>query len=345
MYRLNNFDFLRLVAALAVLISHIPPLHGRSYGLSTLGAFGVFTFFAISGYLVSASWERDPSLYRFVTRRALRIVPALLAAVGISALIVGPLATRLTTSDYFEHPHFWSYVRSVFLYPVTFSLPAVFEKNPLPHVVNGSLYTLPIEVFMYGLLLVANATIARLTHMRVPVYAALLVACYGLELHHVEGLFLTMPLAELVRCASCFFAGCLMWHVRLRTHTLGWLWLPAIVLLAFARNTAIEIWALLWVVPICAVAFATASYAVVRRFGRWGDISYGLYIYAFPIQQSLMHWWPDLGLWSFSLLSVGLSMLAGIASWHLLEHPVLRLKDRLASRQVATTLAPSVSAP
>lgn len=343
MYRTNNFDCLRLVAAFAVLASHISPIHGSVARLGVLGAFGVFVFFSISGYLVSASWERDPSLGRFVARRVLRILPALVAAIALAAFIIGPAASRLSLSEYFSHPQFFAYVRSVLLFPVTFSLPAVFESNPLPNVVNGSLATLPIEVTMYAAISLIGVLAMLLPKARGPVLCVCLTLCWAAEMRGVNGTFLTMLASEFVSCAACFFLGCLLWQFRRLTGSLKGYWIPCAIVLYWLINSSFELWALLLLVPVITVSFANDSYPYINRLGRFGDISYGLYIYAFLIQQSLMHWFPQLGQVEFSVLSVVLSAAAGYASWHLLEHPVLRLKDRLGKKPSTTSSGDAVA--
>jgi peptidoglycan/LPS O-acetylase OafA/YrhL len=325
----NNFDFLRIVAALSVLISHVRPIHDNTFPLGYLGAFGVFTFFAMSGYLVSASWERDPNLIRFVSRRVLRIFPGLIAAIAIAAFVVGPLTTTLSTHEYFRSLALLLYLKSVFLYPMSFSLPGVFTGNPLKDNVNGSLWTLPMEVFMYAALVLMSLIAQRLRAAALPILATLLALSFGLEMRSASGIFLTMPTQDLARCSACFISGSILWHLRDRVKIPSWSWAPLLVLLVAAYGTHIEIWALLLLVPCAAISFATAPYTFVKDAGKFGDISYGLYIYAFLIQQTLMHFFPSIGVTQFFIASLLLSLVAGYLSWHLLEKRALKLKDAL----------------
>src|SRR3954452_12949771 len=102
----NNFDVLRLAAAALVLLSHAFLINGVDdpaialTGDETLGDMAVTAFFGISGFLVARSWCRDPRLGRFVTKRALRIVPGLWAVVALSALVLGPVFSSLSLGDY-----------------------------------------------------------------------------------------------------------------------------------------------------------------------------------------------------------------------------------------------------
>src|SRR5258708_2965766 len=105
------FDGLRLVAALAVLFTHSYPLFGREQleplarltnGSTTFSELGLLTFFAISGNLVTQSWFRDPSIWRFFMRRSVRIIPGLTFVIFLSFAIVGPFLTTLDVADYFS---------------------------------------------------------------------------------------------------------------------------------------------------------------------------------------------------------------------------------------------------
>jgi Acyltransferase family len=161
MRRDNNFDALRLLAAVAVLVSHAfliaegsegrEPLMRLTGGESKLGLVGVFIFFAISGFLVSESYEKTRSPLRCLAKRALRIFPGLFAALLVAAFVIGPLATRLPLADYLERQAVYSYVvGNTLLNLTTHELPGVlFVDNPVGLEVNASLWTLRYEFMMY----------------------------------------------------------------------------------------------------------------------------------------------------------------------------------------------------
>jgi len=159
--RNNNFDFLRLLAAFMVLYSHQYPLLGRespyiprladNWGLS-FGSLGVAIFFTISGYLVTQSWIHDPHIGRYLAKRLLRVWPGLAVVTLIAAFVVGPMVSSLTPHDYFHDSRTWNYLRALHL-KIIFSLPGVFEENPFPNAVNGSLWTIRIEFRWYLYLL------------------------------------------------------------------------------------------------------------------------------------------------------------------------------------------------
>lgn len=112
----NNFDFLRFLAALLVVTSHSFWLYGDPYpemamlGGTAIGTIAVYMFFIISGYLISASWLHSRSATDFVTKRLIRIFPALIVATLLTILLIGPLATELPLAEYFSTGRTWQYL-------------------------------------------------------------------------------------------------------------------------------------------------------------------------------------------------------------------------------------------
>ena len=105
-------------------------------------------FFALSGFLVAGSLERSKTLGVFLGLRALRIAPALVCEVLLSALILGPALTLLPLHDYFSDPQFYQYFLNIFG-DIHYQLPGLFLSNPLPQTVNGQLWTVPFELGCY----------------------------------------------------------------------------------------------------------------------------------------------------------------------------------------------------
>src|SRR5262249_40258257 len=158
----DNFNLLRILAALAVLVSHAYPIAlgpgtpeplARVLGIN-LGEVAVLMFFAISGYFIFQSFYNKRSIFEFVFARILRIYPALLAALVLSVFVLGPLFTNLTLVAYFSDPQTLLYIpRNLRLWPMQYGLPGVFEDHGYP-AVNGSLWTLAFEVACYALVVI-----------------------------------------------------------------------------------------------------------------------------------------------------------------------------------------------
>ena len=164
-----NFDIMRLVAALLVVVSHTFPLAGqaplRIMGVEDLGALGVSVFFVISGYLVSASYERDPKAYLF--KRILRIEPGLIASLVVTVGLLA-LVTTAPAAEYWPAAAMYV-VRNALLYPAVYALPGVFQDVPFTGVVNGVLWTLRLEFTFYVVLMLIRA--------RLSLVLALLAVC------------------------------------------------------------------------------------------------------------------------------------------------------------------------
>ena len=155
----NNADFVRFIAAAAVVVSHAYPLAARnadeplvrlSGGQTTLGTLAVTTFFALSGYLITQSWLRRRDLGAFAAARALRILPGLAVVVALTVFVYGPLLTTLPVLRYFVKYETVRYLGAVALWHMPFTLPGVLEDVPFTARGNGSLWTLWYEVVCYA---------------------------------------------------------------------------------------------------------------------------------------------------------------------------------------------------
>ncbi len=337
-HRQNNFDAVRIIAALAVLVSHQFALSARPesgvLGVHSWGGVGVLVFFSISGFLVAQSWDNDPRALPFMARRLLRVWPALAVAVTLTAVVLMPLVGSMPWREYFADPLFTRYFRLLRFSNQLF-LPTGFDGNHLGRVINGSLWTIPIEMKCYVVLTVFGLLGLLRARWRWLVAAATLLigVVYlwappeALQHRFAYNAHRSMPL----EFGLCFFIGVVCHHHRRRTTGRAGLplllasWVLGVLSIALDQ----PLLALVFLVPLTAIWFGTASWPVVRRMGRFGDLSYGLYIYAFPMQQ-LMIWWfhdrlPWVAVLALSLLS---TVALAYASWHLVEKHALRLKPR-----------------
>src|SRR5260370_23212950 len=175
-HRANNFDAVRLAAALSVVFSHSfliaegseasEPFVWLTGNQCVLGLVGVFVFFVISGYLVTESYCRHPMPGRFALRRTLRIYPALVVNVLICALLIGPLVSALPLGAYLVSPELRDFFyKTLTLDPGPLQLPGVlFADNSVGLLINGSLWTLRYEMMMYLMILaLAAARLLRLS--------------------------------------------------------------------------------------------------------------------------------------------------------------------------------------
>lgn len=333
----NNFNLIRVLAAFAVLYSHSYALtDGKgltepfraALGMS-LGGLAVDIFFVVSGFLVCGSLLRRQSVLDFIKGRVYRIFPALIVMVLLTVLLLGPLLTSLSVADYLGHKDAFKYFyKNVTLVGgVTYKLPGVFEANPYPLAVNGSLWTLPEELRMYASLLGLWILLTLLNKrsekaMRVAVLLvcamALVWRCVELMQGNVED--------PSVRLFSMFFAGAAL-KVIWRQELLNWrlFGLCSVVLLLSVVDQRFFALAVAVLLPYCVIFLAYVPSGRVRIYNRLGDYSYGVYLYAFPIQQSIAACIVGVGVWSMVALAAILTLLCSVVSWHAVEKPVLGL--------------------
>lgn len=341
----NNFNLLRFVAASLVLFSHSYALSTGSAAAEPLrailgitwGVVAVDVFFVISGFLVTGSLLVRGSLVEFLGARFLRIYPGLWVAL-LLIVVTGACVTTLSIGDFIVHPETWKYVLyNGSVLKVSHTLPGVFEDLPWKRAVNGSLWTLPVEVKMYAMLAVFWAVARRLAgaatlnFMRLCAVAAALALLGYLALVMVERGSLAIKLTYL------FFAGALFRlaqdRVRLSSGFAGLLLVA--VLVAATNKTAFAM-----VYPLClpylVLYLAFVPRGLVREFNQVGDYSYGIYIYAFPVQQLLAFHWKGIAPHEMLFASLLCTLMLAFASWNLIEKRALALKHRFAAgRNVA----------
>lgn len=330
-HRENNFDFVRLVAASFVLFSHMYALMGRSEPeLATdhsLGNIGLLIFFSISGYLVTLSWLSDPDPLRFLMRRSLRIWPALAVIVFISGFIIAPLFGERSLAELVTSREFFAFLSNLTFIPPYKGLDA-FAGLPLREV-NGSLWTIPIEFLCYivtvtilGFRISLGRWLLLLTLGAAGIYYFLAVS--GRD---PSGIAASHPFIMRFISLWFFFAVGALIAAWCRSRIPAALMLASLIAGIFLLIAGQALIGLLLALPITIVTFGRASWPIIRRAGRLGDFSYGLYLYAWPCQQIVVYY---LGIVRpvimEAFISLGLALACAAASWFAVERPALRLK-------------------
>jgi peptidoglycan/LPS O-acetylase OafA/YrhL len=336
----NNLTALRWFAAGLVLYGHAFVFLGLPEPLFLqwvpMGPLGVYIFFAISGYLVAQSWSRDPHVLRFLAKRALRIFPGLVVCTLLSVLVLGPLLTSLDAGTYWRNEHTRGYLTNMALY-MTYHLPGVFANNRLPNAVNGSLWSLPVEFFMYLLLTLMGLLSAlfktgQVREQALKVWVGVVTLGFmGLvafwALHATEALVVyRTDLRQIPLCGVYFMVGaslhCFQWH---RYFTLSNVVLAMVLWLSLGASPqwfAVAAWIAL---PFVVLAFGLAKHPWLTQLHA-RDYSYGIYIYAFPVQQTLAYLWPQMPLLAYLASTLVITVALAALSWHFVEKPALKLK-------------------
>jgi peptidoglycan/LPS O-acetylase OafA/YrhL len=330
--RRNNFDGLRLLAALMVLCSHQFVFLGLPEPApvgDSLGVIAVMMFFVMSGYLVSESWYHDPHLTRFALRRILRLWPALVVA----AVVIALAASAVTTWPL--HEYFGAATRRFVTanadFRTVYQLPGVFVTSP-PNAslsaVNGSWWTIPVEAHCYVYLAIMGAIGLRRRWISIAALA-LVVLMYVKTLpgHSKADVFDNISYYYI----AFFMTGvCARQFAReLRRAWVALLCAGALCVVAAVvfHQPRLGEWA---VMSPLTLLLGVRSTPVLRSAARFGDLSYGIYLYAYFVQQLSVRLWPATPsyLVTFAAAVVATSLLA-LCSWHLVEAPALRLKRHL----------------
>jgi peptidoglycan/LPS O-acetylase OafA/YrhL len=351
--RHNNFDCLRLLLAIVVLQYHSFPCSGQASHqfwtrLATFqfggGWIAVNFFFAISGFLITSSWLRSSGLNDFLRKRFLRIYPGFIIAMLFCAFVIGPL-TGARLPEYFHDARTFAYFKPLVLGPVE-SLPGVLQDVPWAGLVNGSIWTIRFEIFCY-LFLAALGSFGLLKRRGVilVLFALALVTSSCLTNQWPRPVTWVVPyfgsLWELPRFLSYFLAGVsfFLWRDRIR-FDLALLGIAgAFLFLGYvAHLESISL-------PICGsylIFFAAfARQLPFQRVGARGDLSYGVYLYAFPVQQLLVYYLPIARhALVLTAMALPLTLALAVISWKVVEQPCLKLKKRAPSRPEASRAVP-----
>lgn len=328
--RANALNFVRLLLAVSVIVWHAFPLSGNDIDSLPLrqfvGEIGVDGFFAISGYLIVASWMRDPHAGRYLRARALRIFPAFWACLLVTAFVLAPLVAGVMGGENLTYVAFNAALR-IFQEDIAGTPLGV----PYEGVWNGSMWTLWWEFLCYLAVLGLGLLGLLRRSWVLPAVFVILVALTALTTFgHVENWYAL----QAARFGLMFTAGALVYQFRHRIPVTLWLAVASAVVLVAALF--LPNYRLLAALPLAYLVLVTGALIKTPRLRLRNDISYGVYIYAFPVQQVLAMWgvWK-LGVPAYAAVAIVCTIPLAAASWFLVEKPAMRLK---AKRPVATPI-------
>jgi peptidoglycan/LPS O-acetylase OafA/YrhL len=335
--RANSFDFFRLAAATFVIFYHSHQLTGlEQYGI--FGLLGVSIFFTISGYFITRSWCQSRSNVHFLWNRFLRLIPALALVTLLGVFIIGPLTTALPLEKYFIDRRTWLCLLNIPLVTGAFNLPGVFLNNPITKVVNAPLWTLNLEARMYAAVMVLGMMgllkrkklIAGMTLAIAVLYVIGFFLAPTQAIKNFIGIpFTLMPQPNNVYpplYALVFMIGALLYLYKdvIKFHPLPAACLALIWISSISTHFLLP--ATLLCLPYLVISIGFMKLPLVDRLVKHGDFSYGLYIFAFPIQQTVVFFMPMIGPEFLFAASFSLTLLLAILSWKLVESRALKLK-------------------
>ena len=340
----NNFHLIRHLAAAAVVLTHSYSVVTGAYESEPLvgwvgksiGLYAVDVFFVVSGFLIARSLAANPDLLRFAVSRMLRIFPALMIAVAFASLVLGPFLSALAPVDYFADPDLARYiVGSLSTVATSNALPGLFQTLPEAGNVNEPLWTLKYELAAYvsiGLVTAAGILISRrpLAPVIVVGIVAGVVLAVARSADAIPG-----TLDHATHFVVVFYLGVAGYLLR----RLLPLTLPGVILLAgaaiLAAPTSLGELAEQLFIAYTVLWLAFLPRLPTGRLERVGDCSYGIYVYAFPIQQTLRLAYPEIEPLMLFAATLVLVLPLALASWHLIEKPCLDARGAIVARLAA----------
>ena len=341
--RRNSLDVLRLAFAALVAVAHGIDIHTGDqprWGSSTLGDFGLDGFFILSGFLVARSFVKLDSLPRFVWHRFLRIMPGFWVCLLVVALLVAPLAAVLqgmaASTAFTGDPSAWRYVLgNAGLLIVQYDIAGILATTPQGVSFNGALWTLFFEAACYGLVVVAG--VLGVLRGRRGVLAALAVVLAVLTVLQEAGVPILLN-DRVVRLGFVFVLGMLahLYASRIPMRADLAVACGAVFLLSVAAFTDYRVLGAVPFAYLCLWIGTSRRTALSLRH----DLSYGLYIYHWPVLQLLgLTGASRLPTTAFVVLGIALAAGPAAASWFLVERPALARKHSRLPDAIAGSVA------
>lgn len=347
--RNNNFDILHLLCAILVIVSHSYALVGlkesepllRLTGDIVASDIGLCGFFTISGYFILNSLVTSKNIFSYIGKRCLRIFPAL----AVCLVVVVAACSLFYTGDgsYWGQRETYSFIwKNLELYDCQWTIPGVFESNPYTAGVDGSLWTLCYQFTLY-LLIIPLFFLRKYRPAIVGVTMAAIVVILTKNVLMAEKFahttFWNMPVNLMMPFAQCFVVGMILqgrkWILtdKARWIAIGVSAAVAIVLIIVHSYAHVAIAIKPLVILCVSVVFIMVGEMYWQKvsdvFKRVGDLSYGVYIYSFPIQQMIIASIPNIVPRTVMALTIVIALPVAFASWSLVEKPMLSLKKWL----------------
>lgn len=342
--KLNTLNAVRLLLAVSVIVWHSYSITGTAKPspavIQLLGEGGVDGFFAISGFLIVSSWIRRPRWWAYLKARCLRILPAFWVCLIVTAVVIAPIGILLAHQAFPQ-----TYVADAAGYVLKnaglriteFGIGATPTGVPYPGVWNGSVWTLWWEFLCYLAVLALGLT--RLLRFRITIPLVFLACLAGVILTDL-GVVSNFYLVNGARFGLMFAAGALVYQFQNRLPARWGLVIVAAVVVA--GSAFLPDYRVLAAIPLAYLVIAVGALVKVPRLRLTNDISYGTYIYAFPLQQVL----ASAGLYVigvplFSVIAIALTLALASASWWLIEKPAMRLRGVDLRKKLSRRAAPA----
>lgn len=335
--RKNNFDFLRLLLSILIIITHSYDLKNNNttdflsdfYGIS-IAYLSVKSFFIISGFLVYRSISMSHSLLIFYWKRFLRIYPGLFTSLCFTILLL-PFAYNKSLSNYLTNKDVYTYIpNNLSLFNLQYTISGIFENNPFPKVINGSLWTLRYEFFFY--ILISFLFFIKKYCLFLKIFLITVLFFYiGLYFYFTSHNPTSIKI-HFTDLSISFISGVLFSVFKF--HKLNYdyikiiffISLPLFFLLARILDDHYFLFCHYFIFPFVVLSFGSLSIYPLNKINIIGDLSYGIYISAFVIQQFIINFSSEIHPLNLAILTFILSSIYACFSWHFIEKKALNLK-------------------
>lgn len=342
----NIFDYIRVIAAIAVIIAHCYPLF-FGIGISdpitqkilrttTLGGVAVAIFFILSGFMITQSMVNSKNNKQFICKRLIRIFPALIVMLLLTIFVLGPIVYEGNIIDYLKNASVWKYFfNNINLFGNTaYSIEGVFENNPYPSAINGSLWTLKHEFIAYIFLILLSYCGILKNRKIVLGITGLSIITYVLNIkftpifNSLNNIGVIMEMTEFVKLIMFFFIGTTIYLYKDKIKMNFKYFVFACIILSLGICLNATKYVMILAVPYILMYIGTFKFKK-DILSKIGDFSYALYIYAFPIQQLIVFYLKDkINIWIYMLLSVLLTMIIAIITTVVIDNNVKKLKEK-----------------
>ncbi|WP_227243949.1 acyltransferase family protein [Paraburkholderia caribensis] len=340
----NNFDLVRLVAACAVVYCNAYAIQqtgagdavAAALGFGGAGHLGVYAFFLISGLLVSASFERQRSVPRFVALRLARLLPAVVGASLVAIFVVGPIFTTLALHDYFASGATWRNLDyfSTLVMKRGWTLPGVFEHNRFGRDIGAPLWTLPLQVHCYLLVLVMGMVGLLSTRWRIVIAVLIAAAVLSVRVRLPDLQIGWRDFADKAGGYAFFpepffFLGMLLYGWRERIELSGLRACGLLLVFLVFRDTA-GAQALFYIAFVYGLLWVSVT-PMLRRWTPRHDYSYAIYLYGFMVQQGVAALAPSMPPMLSIVVSAPFILALAAFSSRWIERPAMRwVRARIA---------------
>ncbi|MFE7416411.1 acyltransferase family protein [Rhodococcus sp. NPDC057529] len=336
--RHNGLSTIRLLLASTVVLWHSFPLTGHDIspeGLrEVVGSFRVDAFFAISGFLVLRTWNRNPTVRTYLRARAYRLLPAFWVNLIVTAFVIAPIATQVAGGDVIalfrgEHSAWRYVVQNSTTWVFFYDIDGTPNNVPFPGAWNGSIWMLKWEVAAYvGLLIIGITGVVRKRLLILSLAAAFWVLVL---LNSVTELSPSNNFHEASRFGLMFSVGAALWAYSDKIKV-DWR-LSVISCLGILIGVWLPDYRLSAAPSLAYLVFWLAVHMKNAKFIRRNDYSYGIFLYSFPVQQLILCLgFPYRSPVLFFIFALTLTLPFAVASWHLVEKPIRARKRELDKR-------------